>query len=133
MLSSWVSKFIINFHFVIFLIILIIEIIIAKYEFHHIIRGFVGDVLVIPLIYHFIRSCWDISPKKLMPWILLFAGCVEVLQFFRLVNLFGIESEFIKVIIGTTFDIWDLVAYLIGAFLVLFIKKQGANGANGAN
>ncbi len=65
-----------------------------------------------------------------MPWILLFAGCVEVLQFFRLANLFGIESEFIKAIIGTTFDICDLVAYLIGAFLVLFIKKQASNGAN---
>ena len=123
MLLSWVSKIRINLHFVVFLIILIIEIVIAKYEFHSFIRGFIGDVLVIPLIYHFIRSCWDISPKILVISILIFAFGIEIIQLLELANVLGIESKIIKIIIGTTFDPWDLIAYGFGAYCIILTER----------
>lgn len=124
------SKIFHKTHLLFFLGLLLVEIAIAKYEFHPIIRSFIGDVLIIPLLYSFIRSFWSFKSEGLVLYILLFAFGIEALQLFELAKVLGVESKILKIIIGTTFDPWDLIAYGFGALLVIFIKNQQQYGAN---
>ena len=52
--------------------------------------------------------------------VLLFAFIIETCQYFRIVNLLGLEqSKLARVVIGTGFDLVDLLAYTTGFVLVL--------------
>ncbi|WP_034259151.1 ribosomal maturation YjgA family protein [Altibacter lentus] len=110
-------------YLLLFLILLTIEICIAVYTFHWFIRGFVGDVLVILLIYCFVRIFLKGSSVKIAIATLLFAIGIELLQWFDLVELFEIKSLVLRTIVGSVFDPWDLFAYLIG-FLVVVISEN---------
>ena len=64
--------------FILFAILLALEILIAKYEFHPFIRGLVGDILVIPLLYVFLKIFFKISSEKLLGLVLLLAFGIEL-------------------------------------------------------
>jgi len=106
------------------LIVLIVEICIAIYHFYPFLRGFLGDVLVIILLYTFLKTFFVIKDKKLIGGILLFAFLIEILQFFKLTELLHIESKILKIILGSTFDVWDLFAYLLGGFAISIFQNK---------
>ena len=109
-----------------FIIVLVIEIIIAVFINDNFIRPYVGDVLIVVLIYCFIKS-FVANDIKLLPWyIFIFAVLVEIGQYFNLVYLLGLgDYQIARIIIGTTFDPIDIVCYLIGCIgLVLFEKAK---------
>ncbi|MBW2938924.1 DUF2809 domain-containing protein [Aureisphaera sp. CAU 1614] len=112
-----------NRYFWIFLLLLTIEVVIALFQFHKFIRGFVGDVLVIPLLYYFGRWITRFSANKLLLAVLLLAISVEIIQWFNLFPLLGIESKLFYILIGNTFDPLDLGAHCIGFLTVLFLNK----------
>lgn len=107
----------------IFLILFIIEVAIAIFHFHPFVRGFIGDVFVIALIYFGIRSLFINVSEKILAWIVLFAFVIEFLQLLKISETLGIQSPFLRLILGSTFDAWDLVAYGIGALLSILIEK----------
>jgi hypothetical protein len=83
------------------------------------IRGFLGDVIVISLIYFFIKIFYDFHPLKLAIFTLLFAFAVEFLQYLKLINILGLEHNIIaRIVLGAVFDPCDLFAYTIGAIIV---------------
>jgi len=107
-------------YFILFIIIFIIEIYIALFVKDMFIRPFVGDILVIMLIYYFIRMLIEIDRFKVVFWVLLFAFSVEVGQYYNLINILKLQHNAIaRIIIGTTFSTSDLLAYIIGAFLII--------------
>ncbi|MEZ4859154.1 MAG: DUF2809 domain-containing protein [Flavobacteriaceae bacterium] len=110
-------------YFWIFLLLLVTEIAIAVFHFHKFIRGFLGDVLVIPLLYCFLKLFLKVSSKKLLYGILMFAFLVELLQLFNLAELLGFQDAVAAIILGTHFDFMDLVSYLLGIIPVLIIEK----------
>ncbi|WP_114492788.1 DUF2809 domain-containing protein [Candidatus Ulvibacter alkanivorans] len=111
-------------YFIGFLITVAIEIAIATYTFHPFIRSFVGDVLVIPLLFFFLKSFLSFSSERIAIAVLLFAFGIEFLQFIKILELLDIRNPLAKIVIGTTFDWMDLLAYSIGYFtLPAFIKK----------
>ena len=73
MLKSYQKRFLI-----IFAILPVLEILISKYEFHPFIRGLVGDILVIPLLYVFLKIFFKISSEKLLGLVLLLAFGIEL-------------------------------------------------------
>lgn len=88
------------------------------------VRGFVGDIVVIILIYSFIKIFIDIRPFKLCIFILLFSYTVEFFQYFGIVDYIGLgESKIARVVIGTVFDFKDLLAYLIGVIVTLLLEE----------
>ena len=69
------------------IIVFIIGIIIALYVHDRIIRPYIEDMLVVVLVYCFVRVFVPRGMKRLPLYVFLFAVCVEVLQYFRLAEL----------------------------------------------
>ena len=111
------------------LLLLGIEILIGLFA-HGWIRSYLGDVLVVILIYTIIRT---ITPDKPGKWfilptaILVFSFIVEFLQLWGFCDRFGIENKLLRIIIGTGFSYIDLICYSIGiipCYVSEFIKTH---------
>jgi len=110
------------------LIIFFIEILIALFAHDRIIRPYVGDFLVVILIYCFLRSFIDTSVLSLALSALIISFMVETFQYFNILSRLGLQdSQFEKTVIGSSFEWTDLVAYTLGIALVLCLEKLLAN------
>jgi hypothetical protein len=106
------------------LLLFAIEVLIALFAHDDVIRPYVGDVLVVILIYCFVKSFLDTPVLKTALCVLLFAFAVEGLQYLNIVNRLGLkESKIAAVIIGSSFSWIDIVTYVIGIGFVLFFEK----------
>lgn len=94
---------------------LAVEVVIACYVHDRFIRPYVGDVLVVVVVYCFVRI-WVPQGVRLLPlYVFLFAAGVEVLQYFHLVDLLGAgNNTFLRVVLGSVFDVKDILCYGIG-------------------
>ncbi|SCW61585.1 Protein of unknown function [Ruminococcaceae bacterium YRB3002] len=84
---------------------------------HGWVRIYLGDVLVVILLYVLWRSVFPGIPRQwyvLPTVILIFAFCVEFLQLWGFCDRFGITNELLRIIIGTGFSYVDLLCYVIG-------------------
>ena len=102
-------------YIIIFVLLFAIEVSIALFVHDGFVRPFIGDVLVVMLVCAFLRI---FIPEKimLMPvFATLFAVIIEALQYFDFVNLLGLENNpVISTALGRTFDIRDIICYIIG-------------------
>ena len=109
--------------FLLFISIFIIEVLIAKYLHDPFIRPFVGDVLVVILIYSFFSIFLNCSTSKLAFAVFIFTCSIEILQWFHLVKLLHLENnKIMKIALGSVFDIKDILAYFAGYLICLRIK-----------
>ena len=98
------------------LLLLGIEVLIGLYA-HGWVRSYLGDVLVVILIYTIVRT---IVPYKIRKWyvlptiILVFSFIVEFLQLWGFCDRLGITNQFLRIIIGTGFSWIDIASYCIG-------------------
>jgi len=100
-----------------------IEILIALYLHDRIIRPYIGDLLVVILIYCFVKALVNAPVFPTALGVLLFAYAVETLQYFHVVELLGLgHSKLARVIIGSSFEWMDMLAYTLGIGLVLSIE-----------
>ncbi|WP_410221125.1 DUF2809 domain-containing protein [Pedobacter sp.] len=107
------------------IILLFIEIGIALFVRDTIIRPYAGDVLVVILIYYWIKSFLDIPVKETAIGVLLFAYSIEILQYFNIVKVLGLsEFKILRVMIGNYFSWIDMLSYTAGIITVLFIEKN---------
>lgn len=105
---------------IITIVLLIIEVLIAVFVHDNFIRPYVGDVLVVMVIYTFIRIFVPEKVKFLPSYILCFAVVVEILQYFRIVELLGLQdNRFFSVLIGSVFDVKDIICYAVGCILIV--------------
>lgn len=111
--------------FLIATIIFIIEILIALFMTDNFVRPYVGDVLVVILIYYFLKAFVNIAVIPLAIGTLLFSYLIETLQYFQLVKLIGLEhNRLANIVIGNYFAWEDLLAYTIGIVIVLMIERK---------
>ncbi len=107
------------------LLLLLIEIYIGFFVHDNFVRPYIGDLLVVILIYCFIRSFFEIVVWKLALGVLVFSYIIETLQYVRIVELLGLSnSRFASTMIGTSFAWWDIVAYTIGIGIVLLFEYR---------
>ncbi len=101
-----------------FLLLLFTEIVIGIYGLG-IVRAYIGDVLVIPLLYCLIRIFTKALPRTL-PLCLFGVGCLaELLQLIRLSDLLGFpRGSLPSILIGTSASWWDVLCYAIGSLLI---------------
>ncbi|WP_240186749.1 ribosomal maturation YjgA family protein [Pedobacter namyangjuensis] len=120
------QKHMFRFHLTSFLIaiaIFIIEVIIALYIKDNFIRPYIGDVLVVILIYYFVKAFIKAPVLPMAIGVLIFSYLVETLQYFQFVKLIGLaNNKLANIVIGNYFAWEDIVAYTIGITIVLFIE-----------
>ena len=101
-----------------------VEICIALFVKDAFIRPFVGDVLVVALIYCFFRTFLDAAAWKIAAGVLLFACLIEISQYFDYVARLGLENNrTLSVILGRTFEWLDFAAYFTGFLLIILSEK----------
>lgn len=102
-----------------------VEVLIALFLHDGIIRPFVGDVLVVILIYCFVRAFWRIKVNVTIASVFLFACVVEGLQFIHIVDRLGLsQNKVASIIIGTAFDWKDIIAYAIGCAIIYYFEHH---------
>ena len=110
---------------IIALVILLVEICIALFVRDRFIRPFIGDLLVVVLLYFSFRAVLKSKASAVAIGVFIFAVGIELLQFFQLAEILGLEKNGIAhVILGSTFDWLDILAYTLGIILVYFIDQK---------
>ena len=106
------------------IIIFFIELAIALFIKDTLIRPFVGDVLVVVLIYCFFSIFLNFPHWKVAVGVLIFACCIEILQYFDYVKLLGLENNrILSIALGRTFEWTDFIAYFTGFLLIILGEK----------
>lgn len=112
-------------YFFCFIGLFLIETAIALFITNTFIRSTFGDVLVVMLMYCFIKSFINIKPFPIAIGVLMFAFTLEFLQLFKLTEILNpYNNSIIKVILGNTFQIFDLLAYSFGTLAILIIEYK---------
>lgn len=112
-------------YFLASVLLLFIEIGIAMFVHDRFIRPYIGDVLVVILMYCFVKSFFNLPVLPLSIAVFLFSCVIEVLQFFKLVNLLGLQhSKLAKIILGSAFEWNDILAYLGGFLLIIAFEYR---------
>lgn len=110
-------------YLIIFLLLVFIEVLIALFVHDRIIRPYIGDVIVIAVIYCFIRVIIPRGAKLLPLYIFLFATAIEVGQYFDYVTLLGLDNiEFFRILLGTSFSFIDILCYAVGSVLCFVFR-----------
>lgn len=111
--------------FLISVIIFFIEVLIAKFVNDAFIRPYGGDILVVILIYYFVKSFLQVKPFYLALGVLLFAYMVEVGQYFKMVEVLGLQDyKLMRIVLGTSFSWIDILCYTIGAIICYLIDRK---------
>ncbi len=106
-----------------FTILMIIEIFIASYIKDDFIRPYLGDFLVVILIYCFLMGISRISVFKGLVTVLLFSFAVEFFQLINIVKVLQYQPpKTVMIILGSSFSVWDLLAYSLGVFTCLLLE-----------
>src|SRR6218665_1509175 len=111
-------------YFFLTVLIFIAEVLIALFVHDTIIRPYIGDVLVVILIYCFVKSFLKLPVLAVALFTLLFSFSIEFLQYLNIVEKLGLqESKIARTVIGTSFAWIDLVCYIAGIIVVLIAEK----------
>ncbi len=101
-----------------------VEIFIGDFVRDNFVRPYVGDVLVVVLIYCALRVIFPKGIKLLPLYIFIFACGVELMQFVDVVALLDIpSSSILSIIIGRTFSVADIICYAVGCTLIYTTER----------
>ena len=112
-------------------VILTAEIYIAVCVKGGFVRHYAGDVLAVILLYALARAVFSVTPSNLPLKIFAFAAALEIAQYFGVVQILGIENKILKIMIGGTFDLTDLLCYAAGCILAGAYEKFEKRRSNG--
>ena len=121
------SKFSVKFnkrYLLLTVLLFIIELIIGIYVHDNIIRPYIGDLLVVILLYCLLKSFIEIPLMPAAIGVLIFAYIVEISQYFDIVDRIGLGSyKLARIIIGTSFSWTDMLCYTIGIGIVIITEN----------
>lgn len=115
-------------YFSVAVILFVTEVIIAIYVHDDIVRPYVGDFLVVILIYCFIRTFLRSSTIVIALGTLLFSYLVEALQYLHFVAAIGLkDNELANIVLGNSFAWTDILAYTLGIITVIVTERVKSN------
>ncbi len=113
-------------YFVSTILIFLIEVLIAtKLKDIFFVRAYLGDVIVVILIYNFIKSFFEIkNNQKLILGVFIFSCLVEFAQYFNIAEKLGFQpGSLMYIVIGNSFSWIDILCYAAGCLLLsVFVK-----------
>lgn len=114
-------------YFLLTIALFIIQVLIALFVHDKIIRPYLGDVLVVILMYCFVQSFLKLPVLHAAIPVLLFSFGIEFLQYLNIVEKLGLQgSKIAKTAIGTSFAWIDLICYIVGIIFVLITENLSA-------
>jgi hypothetical protein len=117
-------------YFLLTIVLFVIEILIASFAHDRFIRPYVGDILVVMLLYCFARSFLQIPFLVTSIVVLVISYLIETLQYFHFIERVGLgKAAFARIVFGTSFAWADLLAYTIGIVIVIYIETLFAKSA----
>lgn len=112
-------------YFAITVVVFMIEVAIALFVHDSFVRPYLGDVLVVILIYCFLKSFLKLTVVQAAAFVLLFSFTIEFLQYLNIINALHLEnSKIARTVIGTSFSWLDLLTYVIGLAIVIAVEKS---------
>ena len=87
------------------------------------VRHYAGDILAVILLYALARVIFSVTPSNLALKIFVFSVALEIAQYFGVVQILSIENKILKIMIGGTFDLTDLLCYAAGCILAGAYEK----------
>ena len=104
-----------------FLLLVAAEVCIGVFYFNFFIRAYVGDVIIVWVLYCLFRS---FVPKRFSSYgiavgILVFSFAVEFLQKAHFADILGVENKLLRIIIGTSYATEDLWCYVAGTAVTI--------------
>lgn len=107
------------------ILLFLIEVFIGVFIRDRFIRPFIGDLLVVILIYCFIKSFWKIRPNVAIGSVFIFACIIEGLQYLNIIDMLGIrQHKLLVIILGSSFDWHDIIAYAVGSAIVILWENK---------
>ena len=104
-------------------LILGVEILIARFATGFV-RGSMGDILVIALLYFLFRSSGKGRPFVTALCATALGFVIEGLQYLQLVAYFGLpKGSVLAIVLGSTFSAADLAMYLIGGLVAYGVDR----------
>ena len=97
--------------------ILAFEICIAIYAKDGFIRYYLGDALAAAMLYAFGRAAFRLPPKILALAVFTLSLVIEITQYFKVLEILGVQNYALWIIFGGTFDWTDIICYAIGCVL----------------
>ncbi len=110
------------------IVLLVTELLIGLFVHDGVIRPFIGDLLVVIMLYCtariFVRG--EVTTTALV--VLLFAYSIEISQYFHLISHLGWQSSLLaRLVLGTSFSPTDMAMYSLG-FLAIIITEHIRSG-----
>ena len=105
-----------GWHVLLAVLVFVVEVIIAT-RLPHVswIRAYLGDVLVVILLYAMIRSVLRINDYLVLLFVFVFACGIEFAQYFHVAERLGyVRGDVMYTVIGNTFSWGDIVCYAVG-------------------
>lgn len=123
-------KFIFNkCYFICTILLLVTEILIAIYTTNWI-RAYFGDFLVVILLHCFVLSFINMNKKYVFTAVLLFSYLVETLQYYKFVEIIGLQnSPIANTLIGNSFSWIDMLMYTLGVLFVAMIEQFNSSSS----
>lgn len=97
---------------------------------HGPLRGFVGDVLVVVFLDAALATLSLGSARTRLPFVAALSVGLEGLQALHLVDKEA--PALLHLLLGSTFDPWDLLAYALGLLPAVALERRWATGKGGS-
>lgn len=116
-------------YFLLTILIFLVEVLIAtvlKDQFF--IRAYLGDVIVVMLLYTLVKSFFITNDTKLTLGIFAFSCLIEFAQFFNIAEKLGFQpGSLMYILIGNSFSCIDIICYGVGCLILYFLVKIKSN------
>lgn len=113
-------------YFLLTLLLFSAEVLIAtKLKDIFFVRAYLGDVIVVMLLYTFIKSIFIIhNNDKLIAGIFIFSCLIEFAQYFNIAERLGFQrGSLMYIVIGNSFSWVDILCYSAGCVLMFLLLK----------
>ena len=113
-----------------FIVLTTVEVLIALFVDDSFVRPYLGDVIVVWVVYCFAQLLLGgrFGSYTVSAGVFLFAVFIEIMQGIDIVELLGLgDSPFFRTLIGTHFDLKDIVCYAAGTaalMILIFIRNR---------
>jgi len=107
------------------ILIFLVEVLIATVlKNNFFIRAYLGDVIVVMLLYTFVKSFFTVNDTKLILGIFAFSCVVEFAQYFNIAEKLGFQpGSLMYIVIGNSFSWVDIACYAAGCLLLYLLIK----------
>lgn len=114
-------------YFLLTVVLFFIEVLIAtKLKHIFFIRAYLGDVIVVMLLYALVKSFVTVnSNQKLISGIFIFSCLVEIAQYFNIAEILGFrKGSIMYIVVGSSFSWIDILCYAVGCLLLYLVANR---------